>query len=403
MHATAAPSDDYRWLISPAAEPWLRRASESPHTSAASVAQLRRELSSDRAHLVLEQIALRARAREKFSAADRMFFTARGLEQSTDEVVAAYKAARFEPGACATDLCSGVGGDLLALVRRGDATGCDRDPIMALLAAANAAALASGEPPRAAPTVCTCDVENVDVSRCAAWHIDPDRRPRGRRTTHVDAHEPGPVAIARLLDRNPHGAVKLAPAAHLPETWPQRAELEWISRGRECRQLVAWFGALARDPGKRRATVLGRAGVAVRSILEARESHAPAVAPIGRYVFEPDPAVLAAGLGPTLAAEHALSAIAAGSAYWTGEQPLVDPALACFEVIEVLPFRVKTLKSLLRARDVGQLEIKKRNVDIDPAGTRRQLAPKGSQAATLLVTRIEKRVTAILARRLSDC
>ena len=34
-------------------------------------------------------------ARTKFSHAEAMFFTQRGLEQATDEIVAAYKARRF--------------------------------------------------------------------------------------------------------------------------------------------------------------------------------------------------------------------------------------------------------------------------------------------------------------------
>ena len=46
------------------------------------------------AHLILQQRELREKAREKFPQADKMFFTSRGLEQSTDAAVAAYKAGR---------------------------------------------------------------------------------------------------------------------------------------------------------------------------------------------------------------------------------------------------------------------------------------------------------------------
>ncbi len=92
------------------------------------------------------------------------------------------------------------------------------------------------------------EVESFDVGRFAAWHIDPDRRPEGRRTTRVELHEPGPAAIDRLRAARAEGAVKLAPAATLPDAWCQEAELEWISRGCECRQLVCWFGTLGAMP-----------------------------------------------------------------------------------------------------------------------------------------------------------
>ena len=46
------------------------------------------------------------------------------------------------------------------------------------------------------------------------------------------------------------------------------------------------------------------------------------------------------------------------------------------------------------------LEIKKRGVDIDPEKLRRDLKLRGDNAATLLITRIAGRATAILAMRL---
>jgi hypothetical protein len=119
-------------------------------------------------------------------------------------------------------------------------------------------------------------------------------------------------------------------------------------------------------------------------------------------VFEPDAAVLAANLEGVLAAEHGLATIAPTVAYWTGERPIRDPALACFQVFEVLPFRIKTVKNVLRARNIGRLEIKKRNVNLDPDVARRELELRGDETATLLVAPIAKHVTAILARRVQD-
>ncbi len=399
------PREDYHWLCSPVAHEWLQRAAALEGSLPARVARLRTELSAERTHLVLEQITLREKARVKFAAAGQMFFAPRLLEQATDEVVARYKAGRFANGSQAFDLCCGLGGDLLALARRGPTVAVDREPMASLFAAANLHAVGQiGVPASAPPWPCevrTCDVDSLDVSAAAAWHIDPDRRPTGRRTTRVELHEPGPAAIERLLAQNRNAAIKLSPAAELPEGWSDDAELEWISRGQECRQLVAWFGDLARAPGACSATVLGAAGAAPRSITGRGGDEPPRSESMGRYLFEPDAAVLAAKLEGVLAAEHGLTAISPGVAYWTGEQPIMDAAMSCFEVQESLPLHLKQLKSLLRARGIGRLEIKKRGVDHDPAALRRQLNLAGSQSATLILLPIERRVMAILAQRVT--
>jgi hypothetical protein len=393
---SAASLDEDRWLTSSAAEPWLAEAASLDGPLVAQAGRLRKSLSPGRAARVLAQVALRRRAREKFSAAWRMFFTAQGLEQATDELVAAYKARRFPPGAHVLDVCSGIGGDLASLARDHDAAGLDRDPLSALFAEANVRALVGVARWR---KVIVADASQADVAGFDAWHVDPDRRPRGRRTTRAALSDPPPETIDRLLAQNPHAAVKLAPAATWPERWTSQAELEWISRARGCRQLVAWFGNLAQNPGLRRATLLGTSDDPPRTLVGLPNQEVPPAARIERYVFEPDAAILAAKLEGVVAAEHNLAVISPGVAYFTGPRPVNDPALAAFEVDEIVPFDLKKLKTLLRSRQVGRLEIKVRAVAEDPAELRKRLALSGDNSATLLITRREKRVLAILASR----
>jgi hypothetical protein len=251
-------------------------------------------------------------------------------------------------------------------------------------------------------TVVVADATHCPLAEWAAWHIDPNRRPQGRRTTRLERHEPDLPAIERMRLANPHAAIKLAPACQPPDAWRHEAEWEWISRDRQCRQLVAWFGRLAEHPGRRRATVLEcRAPGASfrRSVVGDAAVQALVAARLGRYVFDPDPAVVAAGLVGVIAAQNTLSAIDAHAAYLTGDHPADDAALACFEVTDVLPFDLKRLKSVLRARGIGRLEIKKRGVTEDPESLRRRLGLRGDRAAVLVLARIGRSVTAIIARR----
>lgn len=359
--------------------------------------QLRAKLGVVRSHLLLEQIELRQRGREKFTRAAEMFFTRVGLEQSTDEVVARYKAGRFPDGVPLADLCCGIGGDLMALAERGPVVGVDANPAVALLAEANCRHLVS----MTAVAVQTNDVEHFELAGIEAWHIDPDRRPKGRRTTRVEAYQPGPATLQRLRGQCPSCAIKLAPAAEVPAAWSDDSELEWISRRGQCRQLVAWFGQLARWPGARAATILRHDGVAPRTVHGVPTIEAPLDAHIGRFVFEPDPAVLAAGLSGALAEQHELHQFEPDICYLTGDRPIDDAAMASFAVLDVLPLDIKKLRRYLQDRRIGHLEVKKRGVIPDPDVIRRQLVGscQGDQRLVLLLTRIAGRSVAIAARR----
>lgn len=389
----AAELDDYRWLVSDLARPWLEIAGAASNVFQLSN-QLRRDLSPDRARIILEQSDLRKRAGVKFRRAAEMFFAKTALEQASDEHVAAYKGARFPKSANVADLCCGIGGDLLALAAQASAYGVERNLVVALLANANGNLVVHGS-----NLVQARAVNDQDVAACDCWHIDPDRRPTGQRSTRLEHHAPDAGAIRHWLTLNPNAAIKLAPAAEVPQTWQDNAELEWISRAGECRQLVAWHGALAQAAGRRRATVVGEQGTLVRTIIGSAESDVPVATSIGRFVFEPDAAVIAARLTGSLACEHGLSMLSANIAYLTGDQPASDPALAAFEVEDVLPLDIKSLKRHMHALGIGLVEVKKRGVDVDPASLQKQLRGPGDERRTLLLTPTSDGIRAILARR----
>jgi hypothetical protein len=430
---TQGSLDDYRWLVGNEGRAWLARIREieaEVREPLRVAARLRKDLGMERVRLLLEQTELRRRAGEKFPRAEEMFFTRKGFEQATDFWVAEYKAERVggdvaargasEMGASSggewADFCCGIGGDLMALGARGLARGVERDLVVALLAEANLEAVG------VCGDVVAADMEEIvgaGMSGVLAWHIDPDRRPSGGRTTRVELHEPGPAVLRRLLDVSPNGAIKLAPAAVVSESWWGEAELEWISRGGQCRQLVAWFGALAEHAGRRRATVVRKGVSGQWSVVgeqelggegrEARRDVATFVGEedvecavarrVGRFVFEPDAAVLAAKLEGDMARRNGLEPVAAGVAYFTGDALVEYSMLTAFEVMEVMPYRAAHLKQWLAERGIGRIEVKKRGVDLEPEKVRREIVGEGENAATVLLAKMGGRVRAIVARR----
>jgi hypothetical protein len=393
---TAASLDDCRWLTGDDGARWLTRVAAdlagAPPTPAM-VRLLRTSLGPARTSLVLEQVELRARAREKFLHADELFFTRCGLEQATDEALAAYKAHRFADYWNVTDLCCGIGGDAMALAADHELALVDRDEIALLFAAKNVERRTSQSP--------RCTAEGVHIQHVAevdAWHIDPDRRSAGQRTSHIEYGDPGADILKALLHTCPNAAIKLAPAADVWDQWQHDSEREWIETRGECRQQVAWFGSLAEAPGKHTATLIDFHGEACSV---SGEPHLPLERSdkLCAYLFDPAPSVIAASLVGCLAQALELHNVSSQGLYLTGDTPVLHPLLQAFVIEAQLPLDIRQLRGYLQSHGVGRVEIKKRGVDVTPEQLRPQLRLQGDEEATLVLTRLQEGVRALICRR----
>ena len=89
-------------------------------------------------------------------------------------------------------------------------------------------------------------------------------------------------------------------------------------------------------------------------------------------------------------------------AYLSGPTLHQTPFASAFEVIDHVNLRVKNIQQVLRALNVGRVEIKKRGADIQPDALRKSLKLKGDAEAVIIATRIRGAHRAIIARRISD-
>lgn len=336
--------------------------------------------------VALSQYDLRLRGREKFGeAAEHMLFTPGGLEQASRSEVADHRAARFASAGVeeVLDLCCGIGADVLAFVRAGLAVrAIDLDPTTALVAAVNAP---SG-------SIETGRAEDADWRSAGSVFLDPARRTQRGRTFDPDNFSPPYSFVREVLTTVRFAAAKLSPG--LPhELIPDGVEAEWVSWHGGVKEAVLWSTGFASCT--RRGTLLPE-GVDLTDEHESSDT----VSEIGRYLYEPDGAVIRAGLVQQVAALLPSGArIDEHLAYLTADRFVPTPFADAFEVLDVMPYSVKTLRAELRRRSVGTVEIKKRGVDVDPAALRRELKPSGPNALTVLLARIGKDRKAILARR----
>ncbi|MEU3605271.1 class I SAM-dependent methyltransferase [Streptomyces sp. NPDC035033] len=378
-------------LLSPEGQTLLAALRDyDPAQELAVASRLRRDHPAELVSAALGQARLRQRAVAKFGAEDayRMYFTPNGVEQSTRASVGAHRAARLkELGVTSVaDLCSGIGGDALALARAGvSVLAVDRDPLTAEVARANAAALGLD----GLIEVRCADVTEIDTRPYDAVFVDPARRGGRGRIFDPEAYSP-PLSWAMDAARKaPHAALKIAPG--IPhETVPDEAEAEWISDGGDVKEAVLWFGT---EPGARRATLLPSGAT-----LTGRGLPDPPVRPVGRYLYEPDGAVIRAHLVAEVAEELDGGLIDATIAYVTADALTPTPYAAAYEITDELPFNLKKLKALLREREVGNLTVKKRGSAVEPEEIRRKVRPKGPNAATVLLTRVAGAPTMLIGR-----
>lgn len=396
--------ESFRWLLTDEGQRLLAAATSAydeergdPVRAAASLRQSATagraaldEAAADRTSAALTQAALRERAKGKFGEdAARMYFTPEGLEQATRPRVAAHRAARLAAAQAGSvvDLTCGIGADLLAFARAGlTSAGVDRDPVAAAVAGANLAALELGG------AVGVADATAVDVTPFGAAYADPSRRSARGRVLDPDDWSPPWSFVTRLLRGS--AVVKVAPGlGH--DLLPDGVEAEWVSEAGEVVEAAVWSPRLA--VARRRATVLGATGLA--TLTEADDPYDGRPRPVrepGGYLYEPDGAVIRAGLVTAVAAGVHGGLLDEHVAYVASEAAYRTPFARGYRVRELLPYREKPLRAALRERGIGRLTIKKRGVSVVPERLRARLALHGDEEATLVLTRARGHGIALL-------
>ncbi|MFT3875538.1 MAG: class I SAM-dependent methyltransferase [Propioniciclava sp.] len=435
-----------RWLTSDAARPALQAATAEPDpASLAAATRLRALVTPEQAAAVLTQAVLRRKAVAKFGRrAERLFFTPDGLEQATRAGVAARRASRFAhllaaanhraltaPGPIA-DLGCGLGADALAFADAGlDVIAVERDEVTAILAEANLASawepsddeqpgatVGSAASPRGqanellaahgfepCPRVEVGAAEERWPALAQAWgdqplvapsgiavFCDPARRTASGRTWRVEDLTPPWSFVESLLDGSRVACVKLGPG--IPHRLiPDQVWAEWTSEGGTVVECALWAGPGVM-PGVRAAVVDGA------ELVAGRATDGAPVGPIEEYFYEPDGAVVRAGLVDELARMIRAHRVADQIAYLSAPWHMPTPFATAFRVREVLAYDEKVLRGWVREHGVGTLEIKKRGIDVDPAQLRKRLKPKGRAQATLILTPTASGAVAVVCERL---
>lgn len=334
-----------------------------------------REQFGDRTPALVETVLLRRRAAAKLSGlpgVDDWLFTDEALQQTSAAPVALHRAKRLG-GKVVHDVTCSIGTELAALGGiAARVVGSDIDEVRLAMARHNLGGRAD---------LCRADALRP-VTRDAVVLADPARRAGGRRRFNPRDYQP---ALDELFDvyRDRDMVVKCAPGIDF-DALAQLGfdgEIEVTSYGGSVREACLWSTGLAEPGVRRRASILDRG----EQLTDADPDDCP-VQPAGRWIVDPDGAVVRAGLVRHYAARHELGQLDPNIAYLSGDQ--LPSGVRGFEVLEQLPFDERRLRQALSALDCGTLEILVRGLDVDPDALRRRLALGGSRSLSVVIARL---------------
>ncbi len=402
-------SEPLRWLATEG-----RHLLQSMEASANARAATWQRLTDWQRTLLDEQSRIRQRVTHRFPDPSLWLWTERSVQQASDWNSAQFKANLLAPGQRVIDACCGAGADLVAMAHAHEVIGIDRDCGLLYLARSNARAHLVD----ARTAYCCGELpDSLGELSKVALHIDPDRRSindQGIEERHTAGHSfsPSLESALELGERAVATIIKLAPATRIDGSIEQRGWRRcWLGTQRECPQQLLLRGEL------QLSIESGHTAAALTSLEStlpdtSQSGFAPiyqgtpdvslaAVSEPLEAIYEPHPALYAAGLATTWSREHGLAALGQSRGYFTGRLCPTTPWSQQFQVIDHFGWDDRKLRKWLTQHDVGIVEFKCRLVQQDASALQRRYSREHGQPMTCLLTQIGRSVRAIMAKRMA--
>ena len=349
---------------------------------------LRKALPLTEASAVLTTLRLRRKAVSKFPRfAGDMLFTEAGLQQASHPLVRRYRAGLVE-SRDVLDVCCGIGGDSLAMVAAGrDVLGLDINPVRIAIARHNAAAT------RLSAAFRVADAAGPLPRGYSCFFFDPGRRDlQGKRIRHVEQYQPS-LSLARAWKAE-EIIVKLSPAVDLRQLAGYGGQVEFVSAKGQLIEALLWLHRPSSPPS---ATLLTDGGA--YHLTRERSVGVEITAPKA-WLFEPDPAILRAGLVKYLAHELNAAMIDESIAYLTMDARAETAWGRYWKALDWMPFQLKRLRRYLVQRGVGRVTVKKRGFAMTPEELIARLRlSNGAEARVLVMTRHRGKPIVIVCQR----
>ncbi|MEY3990026.1 MAG: hypothetical protein RI985_1107 [Chloroflexota bacterium] len=376
------------WLQTAQAQTLL--AQIDPHQHLSSMSFLRKHVDAEHAAAVFELAWVRQRATTKFADGAHLWFTREALEQSSHERVAQTRLMHITPATHIVDICCGCGGDALTLATVAPIIAIDTDATRIAFAEANLAHRNLQATCMVADATTYTIPETVDVI-----FFDPGRRQQGKRIFDADDYLP-PLTLANQWRRAGRRIIiKCAPGIDYTQLpFAQPYAIDCVSLTGDMRETLIILDAPYQ--WQRQATIINASEV-YRLTNQPDTTHVP-ITPPRAYLYEPDSAVIRAGLVTHLAAHLNLQMIDPQIAYLTGTVVIDTPFARCWQVIDTLPFNERHLRQRLRQLGAGAITVKKRGSPVDTDALAKRLSHVDGVPYVIVLTRVSGQHTALICQ-----
>lgn len=320
----------------------------------------------DYTRAVIELATARRAGTEKFP--DHWLADSDAAQQATPRVVAEYRAAKLHAAGARLvhDVTCSIGTEAPPVLDRGmEWIGSDLDPQRLRMARHN---LGDHAWLLRADALTPTSPADVIVA-------DPARRAGGRRITDpAQLLPPLPDLLAAYPGREL--AVKCAPGLDYSE-WDGLVSV--VSVDGAVKEACLYTPGLG--TGDRREAIM--LGVRQEKVTDRDPDDVEVAAP-GRFIIEPDGAVIRAGLVRGWAARHGLWMLDEHIAFVSGDA--IPEGWSGFPFIEEVP--LKKLRPALQSHGAGSVEILVRGVDVNPDQLRKKMKLKGKKPMAVVIARI---------------
>ena len=323
-----------------------------------------------------------------------MVYTRQALAQSSAEAVLRWRMAAVPAADDMVDLTGGLGMDSFALSRRGQRLHyVERSPELLAIARHNHRLLG-------ATGICHRQGDAGDWQPLPDCHpdllfVDPDRRAGLHRAVRLEDCEPDVLAYLPRWRRQASAVwLKLSPAFDLSlavrQLQPQR--LTVVSVNGQVKELLVACGAEEAVP--RIEAVLLNAGGQVVQQYSADWAHwkdtvtaSAAASAWQACLYEPDPALIKAGLIGQLLDRFGLRQVKPGLAYLTGPETVSGFPGRAYRIDAVMPFQRKQARRALRRLGIEAVQVHRRDFPWPPTQIYDSLGLRAGDQADLFFTR----------------
>lgn len=320
---------------------------------------------ADIQRIVRQQIELRQKAAAKLPSwinAGAYLPSRTALEQATSERVAVFKASMFR-GKRMLNLTGGLGADDWAF-----STSFDEIISLDISADLNASARLNFEKLKRA------NIERFTISaeewvgqnqheKFALIYADPDRRTAGKRSALWDDASPNMEKLLPvLLEMATEVWVKSSPLTNPDEfrrKFGRRVLPLVIEENGEVKEILYRFSN-SHFQSATMAAIISENGAEVIDSANLEHENPALMAAYGRYVFEPSPAIIKAGMARTYAASKHLSEVTRGNYWFTADKVPDNFSGRVFQVIEQMPYKPRLIKAWLKEKKITRAMVAKR-------------------------------------------